>query len=219
MFLLYPEANQGVGYGKYGELPMAENACVLESLISSLRNMDPSAPPARGWKKIDSRDVEIGTLSPNMQQLWLLRERYFQELEDSAQKIEDLILVHDTEHEQLGDKMSVESCREHEKRVEELLEKMFAPRVIFGAVDDLFDAMIALQFPEDQDAGKSVTGIREGFKVVRRKDNARGDLHHPLKSLWKLIDEHRSTEAIAFLIELASKKPAEKSPSEEPPKS
>jgi hypothetical protein len=201
MFACFPRKNRDNSNQKkkMQSKAMTETTYTLEQLITDLHEIDVSSKPARGWKKMDSSDSEIGTLSPMMQKLWLLRDRYYQILVDGAQQIEDQVIVHDTEHEQKGDRVPRESCEKYEKKIEALLRDLFVPRVLFGATDELFDSMIALEFPADPTHDMKVVGIREGFKVIRRKNNARGDHNHPLKSLEELL-EKRSADRFRRLF-------------------
>ena len=166
---------------------MSDTKSHLGKLLEEIQSIDTAIPPARGWRKLDSQDTELGTLSVEMQQLWLHCQVQYQVVEDLAQKVEDLWSVHLVEHEQLGDTITEEACKATDAKAGAILEQLKVPHVLYEASNDMFNALLRLDFPAAD--GKEVLGIREGFKVVCRDDNARGDRKHPLDGLRKLAEK------------------------------
>ena len=175
----------------------------LTEILKLITESDPVAGARYANKKIDAGDVKLGVLPPEMQRLWVavstLREK-FTEIMDS---IDDLTLCHDADHDLAGSSIPPDVCKKYVADMKELIDASTVPGVRLKILNGLFWRTLALDFPSDD----SVYGIREGFVVVSRKHDTRGDGTDPLDRMKKFIREntHLNLSGVIGVIEVLAK--------------
>lgn len=172
----------------------------LASLLAELTGINPATDPNVPNKKKDQHDIVVGTLTPDLRRLWLLRERRRITADDIVSATEDLTVAHQTDHTSLGANMPREKCAEFGRQVDSKMELFTAAYQDFRAVDNIFQAVLGLEFEFPKD--KKIRGVREGFEVIARHIDARGDHEDPLDRLHKIETDYATSRLESLLSSL-----------------
>lgn len=135
--------------------------------------------PAQHWptKKIDPKDHSLGQLSEQMQKFWASIKELEGPLVKALQSFSDRLSVFDTEVREIGGGMTSQVREEHDTAIRGLLDeviKLAKPYTILHSF--FFTDLIQGEYgAAANEQGKPIIGIREGFEVVCRKLDNRGD--------------------------------------------
>lgn len=164
----------------------------LTELLAELLAIDLTAQRNHPTKKVDSHEVELGTLPEDMQRLWVLTRDRRTTVDDIVQRIEDRASCHKIDTETHG--VLEEVCRKHMEEINTLLEELRKPGVDHKILLHIFDELLSRDFQAAE--GKPVLCIREGFKVVCRDNDVRGDHKDPYAG----IREHLCSSVIVSVV-------------------
>lgn len=128
-------------------------------------------------KKKDSKDHPLGQLSEQMKQFWASIRELEGPLTEALQAFSDRLSVFNTEVRQLGDGMGPQVLEEHNTVIRGLLDKVIELAKPYTILHSFFfsDLIHGEYSAAAQEQGKCVIGIREGFEVVCRELDNRGD--------------------------------------------
>lgn len=131
----------------------------------------------RPTKKIDPKDHSLGKLSEQMQGFWASLKELEGPLTQALQAFSDRLSVFDTEVREIGGGMTSQVREEHDTAIRGLLDeviKLAKPYTILHSF--FFSDLIHGEYSSAaKEQGKCVIGIREGFEVVCRELDNRGD--------------------------------------------
>jgi hypothetical protein len=159
-------------------------------------------------KKRDGKDHPIGILSDDMKQLWLLRAERRETVDDIVDRIEDLITVHRADHTEHGETVPREIETKFHQDLTALTDELKGPYREFCSADRVFQAGVTLAYRNEAPEGKDTVGIREGYQIIVRSDNARGDEDDPVSKLKSHTTRTRIFEVI-FAVPTEPETPAE----------
>lgn len=146
-----------------------------DDLIKLMFNGDPAKH--RPTKKIDPKDHSLGQLSEQMQKFWSSLKELEGPLEKTLQRFSDRLSVFDTEVREIGGGMTSQVREEHDTAIRASLDeviKLAKPYTILHSF--FFTDLIQGEYgAAANEQGKPVIGIREGFNVVCRELDNRGD--------------------------------------------
>ena len=176
----------------------------LEDIMAHLAQMDLTRAPK--MLKLDSKDTSVGSLDEYMQRLWILRCQMRETASDIVSRMCDHVTAHVSEHrqhdesvavyrEQAGDhankagepKWDNELWRAFQEKLDTLFDTFRQPAVTATLIEDIFIGLLFTHFPEL--SGKGAWGIRDGYEVVWREKNDRGDND---RLLQPLLDDIRA---------------------------
>lgn len=146
-----------------------------DSLMALMLNGDPTKH--QPTKKTDSKDFPLGKLSEQMQKFWAGIKELEEPLEKALQAFSDRLSVFDTEVKQLGDSMTLEVRRDHDTAIRGLLDEVITLAKPYTILHSFFftDLIQGEYSAAAKGQGKPIIGIREGFDVVCRELDNRGD--------------------------------------------
>jgi hypothetical protein len=181
--------------------PNKMNTGLLARLFEEYNEMQIGNKEYFPVKTRDASDHYIGTLSPELQKLWMVREKHCQRADELIQNIIDLLGCFQEDIEEYDD-VPKWILGDYSSKFKDLLSELRPTYKKFRASERVFFSLIELEF--ERPAGMPYFAIRSGFKVHCRKDNTRNDKYNPLSLLTsKLgIDSMLQSNSQVIAIEL-----------------
>lgn len=163
-------------------IPMSSSNYLVD-WARRVSELDPTQP-LKNPHMLDSDDHVLGVLSDDMKRYWLFLESLGEMLDANNQKIDDLYACFSADMETLGNSFLRVKGKEYIQKLTALAQENHPTLFAYSLNRLVFDEMLRDSFtPVD---GKSVLGIRDGYQVVCRKYNNRGDYRNK-------VDDYRES--------------------------
>lgn len=176
-------------------------------------------------KKLDGNETTLGTLDGQLKILWAAIEKIGRSLDEEVAKYGDLVVLHNKDYREYGTNMPAKTAAEHQRLLNQKVDHLLALAVPYKILHGLFQELLVNDFSgATKTATGLVLGIREGFQVVCRADDKRGDNTSPLDEFikhWNTYVTCVDTPAhhIGFILVHHMENTQVKSPSAGPPPS
>lgn len=133
-------------------------------------------------KKRDHNDNRLGILSPSLQSIWTVMEKYRMQVDTIIETLGDIIQCF---HEESKTEEDIKKLQKYIDQIRSILNSLHPNLKLFKASSRTFYSLVDLDFERSPEM--SIFGIREGYVVVNRKDNQRNDKYNPIKDLLAII--------------------------------
>jgi hypothetical protein len=160
--------------------PYQMNTGLLAKLFEEYSEMQIGSSEFSPVKTRDANDHYIGTLSTELQKLWMLREKHCQRADEMIQGIIDLLGCFREDIEKYND-MPEWILRDYKSKFNDLLSELKPEYKKFRVADRVLFSLMEIEF--ERPSEMPYFAIRSGFKVHCRKDNTRNDKYSPLSQL------------------------------------
>ena len=154
-------------------------------------------------RKLDSKDTTLGSLPNYMKQYWIFLEKLRAEVESLTYQLGDLYMSHQVDRERYGKEMPDEIKKAFRDRCIVIQTKIQEPVFAYSINRLVFCEMLNRSFPLPE--GKSIHGIREGYEVVCRDYDDRGDGRNVVET-WNLLATRLNADTgLNWILEAALK--------------
>lgn len=176
------------------------NELLLETWLNKIKAIKVTAAIPPQQRAIDSKDVILGTLSPELQQYWFFLEQLRVRIEDLTKKLQDQFTCHEDDHSIYGDNIPEEKIKKFNDACNSIKEQAEEPLFDYSYNWNIFWKTVHTQYPKTVPE-KQVYGIREGYHVISRAEDDRGDGESAVRkweALWASGLKCQNHKAVAL---------------------